>query len=69
MQISPPQMSCQAFGNTQQLDLHFFQQPAQAKPPGNDHSRPKSQMGKQSDLKTVGKSTNARSVQRSGTAN
>jgi len=40
MQIGPPQMSCQAFGNTQQLDLHFFWQAAQAKPQGKDHSWP-----------------------------
>jgi hypothetical protein len=40
MQIGPLQMSCQAFGNTQQLDLHFFWQAAQAKAPGKDHSSP-----------------------------
>jgi len=40
VQISPLQMSCQACGNTQQLDLHFFAQAAQAKPPAKDHSWP-----------------------------
>jgi hypothetical protein len=40
MRIDQPQMSCQACGNTQQLDVHFFWEAAQATPPAKDHSWP-----------------------------